>query len=95
MPESTQGLPPNCPNRRKLKTHKNLVDVSDIFNFFLLRKGKGEVCSGRGRGKSEAPGGGSVFLLKIPGGGGFPGWGGEGQGGCLRRTGEFFGGGGG
>ena len=42
------------------------MDVSDIFYFF---------CSGEGHGESEAPemgGGGSVFLLKIPGGGGSP-----------------------
>ena len=54
------------------------------------------IFSARGRGKeeSEVPGGGGVhFLLKIPGGGGgFPG-GAEGPGGCLRRTGEFGGGG--
>ena len=36
------------------------MDVSDIFNFF---------CSGRGKGESEAPGGGGFdFLLKTPGG---------------------------
>ena len=41
-----------------------LVDVSDIFYFFL--------CSGRGKGESEAPRMGGRFLLKIPGGwGGF------------------------
>ena len=38
-----------------------LVDVSDIFYFFR---------SGRGKGESEAPGGGIGFFLKIPGGGG-------------------------
>ena len=38
---------------------------------------------------------GYFFKLKIPGGGGVPGKGGdEGPGGCLRRTGEFLGGGG-
>ena len=64
-----------------------LVDVSDIFYFS---------CSG-GKGESEAPGKGGVrFLLKIPGGGGFPGGRGvEGPGGCLRRIGEFLGRGGG
>ena len=37
--------------------------VSDIFYFF---------CSGRGKGESEAPGGGGVdYLLRIPGGGGW------------------------
>ena len=39
----------------------NLVDVSDIFNFFLLREGEGGV---------EAPeGGGGIGFLKSPGGG--------------------------
>ena len=53
--------------------------------------------SGRGKGEFEAPGGGGFgFLLKIPGGRGFPGGGGgEGPGGCVRRIGEFFCGGGG
>ena len=37
-----------------------MVDVSDIFIFFCLRRGKGE---------SEAPGGrGDRFLLKMQGG---------------------------
>ena len=45
------------------ESRTNLVDVSDIFYFFL--------CSGRGKGESEAPGGWGIgFLLKIPGGGG-------------------------
>ena len=54
-----------------------LVDVSDILNFSCSREEKGE---------SEAPGrvgGGSVFLLKIPGGG-LPGEGGGGRG--ARRV---------
>ena len=56
--------------------------------FFLLGEGEGGV---RGAEKGE-----DDFLLKIPGeGGGSPGGGGaEGPGGCLRRIGEFGGGGG-
>ena len=38
---------------------------------------------------------GDRFLLKIPGGGGGRPGGAEGPGGCLRRIGEFLGGGGG
>ena len=42
----------------------NLVDISDIFNFFLLRGGEGGV-------RSDREGGGSVFFFfEIPGGGG-------------------------
>ena len=64
-----------------------LVDVSDFF-FFSARGG--------GRGSPRPPGRGGVdFLLKIPGGGGSPKEGGaEGPGGCLRRIGNFFRGGG-
>ena len=67
----------------------NLVDVSKIFFGFSAW--------GRGRGKSEAPGGGGGrFLLKIPGGGGVSraggDRGGEGPGRCLRG---IWGGGGG
>ena len=57
-----------------------LVDVSDIFYFFLRGRGEGGVRGAR-------RGGGDDFSLKIPGGGGLPGgWGrgGEGSGGCLR-----------
>ena len=64
------------------------MDGSDIFYF---------LCSGRGKGEFEALGGeGGRFLLKIAGGGGSRGgrWA-EGAGGCLRRIGEFGGGGGG
>ena len=61
----------------------------DIFYFFLL--------GGGGRGvRGARRGGGIGFLLNIPprgGGGCFPG-GAEGPGGCLRRIGEFWGGGG-
>ena len=58
------------------------------FLFFLL---------GRGKGEFEAPGGGGGgvrFLLKIPGGGGGGVQEGEGPGGCLRRIGDIFWGGG-
>ena len=59
------------------------MDVSDILYFFLLGEGEGGVRGAR-----------SCFLLTIPrGGGGFQE--GEGPGGCLRRIGEFWGGGGG
>ena len=64
-----------------------LVDVSDILIFF---------CSRRGKGESEAPGGGwgSVFFLKIPGGGvSRRGRGAEGLGGRVQRIGELGGGG--
>ena len=55
------------------------------FLYFLLL--------GEGTGESEAKGlGGVGSSLKIPGGGGFPGRA-ERPGGCLRRTGEFGGGG--
>ena len=63
----------------KKNCQKGSIDVPDIFSFFF--------CSGRGKGDSEAPGrgGGSVFLLKIPGeGGGVPGGGGGFQEGCLE-----------
>ena len=46
--------------RYPIKTSTNLVDVSDIFYFFLLGGGKGGV-----RGHREGGG-----LWKIPGGGG-------------------------
>ena len=59
--------------------------LSDIFMFFL----------GEGEGESEA-GGGDRFLIENPRGGGISTREGRmGPGGCLRRTGEFFGGGGG
>ena len=64
------------------------------FLFFLLR-------SGEGKGESGATGreGGSVFLLKIPGGGGVVsqrGWeGARGPGGCLQGIWGNWGGGGG
>ena len=57
-----------------------LVDVSDIFYFFVLGRGEGGI-----RGVRK---GGVRFLLKIPGGGGE----GEGPGGCLAG---IWGGGGG
>ena len=61
------------------------MDVSDFFFFF---------CSGRGKGESEAPGGvGDRFFIENPRRGGRPG-GAEGPEGCLRRIGEFWGGGG-
>ena len=61
------------------------VDVLDIFYFF---------CSGRGKGESEASGGGGFdFYWRSQEGGSPRGGGGEGPGGCLRRIGEFGGGG--
>ena len=64
-----------------------LVDVSDIFYFFCLGGGKGEC-------EASGGGGGFDFCWKSQEGGGFPGRGGaEGPGGCLRRIGEFGGGG--
>ena len=56
----------------------SLVDVSDFFVFFCLCRGKGE---------SEAPRGGSVFIENPRSGGFAGGGGGEGPGGCLRRIG--------
>ena len=59
------------------------------FLFFLLREGERGV---RGAGR----GGGDRFFIEIPGRGGGAGAGGaEGPGGCLRRSGELFLGGGG
>ena len=50
-------------------------------------------CSGRGKGESEAPGGGGSVSLENPRRGGSPGGGGaEGPGGCLQRIGEWGGG---
>ena len=61
-----------------------LVAVSDIFVFF---------CSGSGKGESEAPGRGGgrffFFFIENP----RRTVGAEGPGGCLRRIGEFGGGG--
>ena len=55
----------------------DLVDVSDIFYFFLLGGGeRGAQGAGRGRGDD-------FFSWKIPGGGVPGGWAG-GAGGCLR-----------
>ena len=48
-------------------------------------------CSGRGKGESEAPGGGGCRFLLKPGGFSRRG-GAEGPGGCLQRIGEFGGG---
>ena len=48
-------------------------------------------CSGKGKGESEAPGGGgSFFIENARRGEGFPG-GAEGPAGCLRRIGELGG----
>ena len=57
-------------------THSWLGGRFGYFLFFLL---------GGGEGGSEAPGrgGGRLFLLKIPRGGGVSQEGGEGRGGCL------------
>ena len=64
----------------------NLVDVSDIFNFFLLGEGEGGV---------EAPegGGGSVFLLESPGGGPWGREGPRGREGVCSELGNWGGGG--
>ena len=74
-----QGAPPRG---RQLYS----VDVSDIFYFFLLGEGEGGVRGAR-------RGVGSVFIENPT-----RGWGGfqekEGPRGCLRRIGDFFGGGG-
>ena len=67
-----------------MRSNSSLVDVSDIFFFFLLGDGEGGV---RGAGGGRGIG----FLLKSPGGGGSPG---RGLGGCLQRIGELLGGGG-
>ena len=65
-----------------------LVDISDIFNFFVSARGGG-------RGSLRRSGGGEVdFLLKIPERGSPGGRGAERPGGCLRRIGEFGEGGG-
>ena len=55
-----------------------LVDVSDIFYFFLLGEGRGNLR------RQDRGGGGIGFLLKIPGGGGVSKEA-EGPGGCLWR----------
>ena len=63
-----------------------LVDVLDIFYFFLLGEGEGGV-------RRDREGGGVGFLLKIPGGGGLP-RGGEGAGReSAGNSGELGGGG--
>ena len=62
-----------------------LVDVPDIFYFFLLGEGEGGVRGAR-------KGGGDPFFIEHPRRGGVPA-GAEGPGGCLRRIGEFGGGG--
>ena len=67
--------------RRAPDTSNFLVDVSDIFLFIF--------CSGRGKGGSEAPGGGaSIFIKKTQGGGGLR----DGEGPRGREGGrwEFF-----
>ena len=58
----------NFLDKKKLRPWTNLVDVSDIFNFFF--------CSGREKGESEAPG----FLIENPRRGGSPGKRGRGAG---------------
>ena len=64
-----------------------LADVSDIFYFFL--------CSGTGKGESEGAGREGRFFIENPTRGGGSLGGAEGSGGCLRRIGDFLGGGGG
>ena len=65
---------------RKEEERVYLKNPLEYFLFFCAR--------GRGRGKSEVPGGGGRFLLKIPGGGGGglrgERGGGEGPGRCPR-----------
>ena len=56
----------------------SLVDVSDIFYFFLLGEGESEALGG---------GGGHRFFIENPRTGGA-----EGPGGCLRRVGILGGG---
>ena len=58
------------------------------FLFFLLGEGEGGV-----RGARRGGGGDRFFIENPTRGGGFPGD--EGPGGCLRRIGEFWWGGGG
>ena len=58
---------------------QGLVDVSNLFFIFILF-----FCSGRGKGESEAPGGGGVSRTG----------GAKGPGGFLRRIGDLGGGGG-
>ena len=71
---------------RVIDYDKNLVDVSDIFNFFSARGG--------GRGSPRAPRGGGVgFLLKIPRGGGGVSRRGRGREGVCGELGIFGGGG--
>ena len=67
------------------KNVKNLVDVSDIFYFFLLGEGEGRV---RGAGR-----GGRLIFIENPRRGVLQRGGAEAPGGCLRRIGEFGGGG--
>ena len=64
-------------SRTKIREKLNLVDVSDIFYLFSAL--------GRGKGESEAPGGGGGLFAENPRRGGLPGgWGrgGERPGGC-------------
>ena len=82
--------PPKNSSERLLEIFLVLVDVSDIFNFFLLGEGEGGV---RGAGR----GGGLIFSENprregVYGGGGLAGR--ERPGGCLRQIGGFWGGGG-
>ena len=68
------------------KGTSSLVDVSDTFYFFCSGGG------GKGSSRRRDMGKGVDFLLKIPGGVSRKGRA-EGPGGCLRRIGEFGGGG--
>ena len=66
------------------------------FSWWTFRKFFISVCSGDGKGESEAPGrgGGETFLLKIPGGGGgLPGGWGAGGARSRRVFAGFWGGG--
>ena len=85
----------NAPSKRTLLTsfqrslaeppHKKRSKEYVLMVHFLVVRFDGASGACQGKGESEVPEG-SVFFLKIPGGGGFShdGGGGEGPGGCVR-----------